>query len=807
MDRLLLDLRLAVRRLRQNPLFAVVAILSLAIGIGANVTVFSAFNAILFQPPAGIERPDRLVFLNNGKGRFAPNHSFPNYLDIRDRNQALAGTIAYRFAPVSLTTPSGSTRLWAYLATGNYFDVLGVRPVIGRTLTPADDIKGGPQPVAVLSYAAWQRHFGGAGDIAGRRVKVNGLDYSIVGVAPRGFQGTELFFTPDLWVPMHMQAQIEGSNDWLYNRRSFNAFVMGRLRDGVSAGGAEASLNTVADQLAREYPRANEGMRIYLSPPGLAGSMIRTPLLGFAGALLFVAGLVLLVACANLASLMVVRATDRARETAIQMALGADRRHLIRQLLSETGVLAALGAAGGVLLALWLTDLFTAWRPLTDFPLGLALRVNGSVLAFSALLTIGTVLAAGLGPALSATRGDLIQGLKREAGERGGRRWRLRDILVAAQVSLSVILLSGAILVSRGLGEMSRVPLGFRAENAAMVSFDLGIQGYSEEQGRDFHQRVLERVRALPGVQSAALASTIPLAMNRSNNEIVIEGQPPRKAADRAIAVWYEVSDGYFETLQTQLLAGRPLEARDAARRQAAVVNRAFADQFLPGVEPLGKRFSVGGRWIEIVGVVETGKHGSLIEAPSPAVFVPFGAYRAGVTLVARSSQPPAVLLRALDQAIRELDPAVATYGKMSLEEHLSFPLLPARLSAGTLASFGSVAILLAAIGVSGLVAYSVARRTREIGIRTALGATSADILSAILRRTLWLVGVGTAVGVAGSLGVNLLLSRLAFGMSPRDPWTLLATVLGMATVAVAACLAPARRALRVDPMTALREQ
>jgi ABC-type antimicrobial peptide transport system permease subunit len=505
MDRFILDLRLALRRLRQNPAFSVVAVLTLALGIGANTAIFSIINAALLRR-LPVARASEIVSINQKlAGSTVPALSYPNYRDIRDRNTVLSGLMAYRFLPASLGLPGNNQRLWGYLVTGNYFDVLGVGAARGRVLHPYDDLRPGGHPVAVLTWPCWQKRFGGDPAVMGRTVKINGMDFTILGVTPQGFFGTELFFAPDVFFPMMMQQQLEGGKGYLENRDTSNFFVAGRLKPGVSMARAEAGLNSVARGLAQQYPTTDDGMKIVLTPPGLAGNYIRGAVIGFAAALFGVSCLVLLVACTNLASMLTARAADRRKEIALRLAVGAARGALVRQLLTENLVIAILGGAGGALLALWITDALAGWRPPTDFPLVINAAPDGRVFLFALMVSVLTTLLFGLLPALQATRTNLVGALKNEAISERLRHWQLRDYMVATQVGLSAVLLVCSVLVVRSLQRALDAPIGYNPKGAVTASFDLNIQGYSEARGREFQRRLLDKVRSIPGIESAAI--------------------------------------------------------------------------------------------------------------------------------------------------------------------------------------------------------------------------------------------------------------------------------------------------------------
>jgi predicted permease len=805
MDSLLQDFRLAFRRLRQSPGFAFAAILTLALGIGANTTTFSAINKLILRPlPA--KQPRELVFLNTHMGS---NLSYPTYHDFRDRTRSLSGLVAYRVAPVGMTYGGSNAHVWGYEVSGNYFEVLGVQAAIGRTLTPADDQKPGAHPVIVLSYGSWQRRFAADAAIAGKTVKINGLDYTILGVMPRGFFGTELILTPEFWVPMAMEAQIEPGNAWLDDRYTWNLWTLGRLKAGVTSAQAEAELNTVAAQLIREHPEI-DGLRIHLSPPGLMGTTLRGAVVGFAAVLMGVAGLVLLIACTNLASLLLARAADRRKEIAIRLALGASKWRLTRQLLVESLMLSIAGAAAGLLVAVWFVDGLAAWRPPVDIPISTEFLIDQRVLAFTIAAGLLTTLLFGLAPAIQSARTELLPALKNASFTGHLRRWHLREILVTSQIALSVVLLVATVLVLRSLQQALTINIGFNPQNAVAVAFDLGLAGYDEARGREFQRRVIEKVSSLAGIQSAGFTNSIPLSLDQSTTGVHRQDRPEPKASERQYAIFYMVNPGYFRTMQTHFVAGRDFNLHDRQGSQhVAIINQTFARRMFPNEDALGKQL-VGweGKLVEIVGIVEDGKYISLNEDPKLAIFWPIlQRYNSTTTVIARSSLPSEQVVRMVQQAVHDLDPSLPFYQAGSLDDHLRLPLFPARLAATLLGAFGGLAIVLAATGIYGVMAYAVSRRRREIGIRMAIGATRQQVMRLVLHRTAILLSIGASLGVIAALAVGGLISPILYGVSPKDPTAFFLAALLIAAVALIAAWLPARRAAGIEPSSALREE
>jgi predicted permease len=805
------DLRFGIRMLLKKPGFTLIAILSLALGTGANTAVFSLINTVLIRP-LPIEKPNELLGLNNT----TPNHSFPsfsypNYKDFRDRNEVFSALIGYRFTPLSLSHDGINERLWGYEVTGNYFDVLGVKPTLGRTITLDDDLQSGASAVTVLSYKCWQQRFGGDQGVIGKEVVVNGRSFTIVGVAARGFAGTEVISQSELWFPMAMQAQLETRDNWLDDREAENVFIQGRLKPGVSNSQAETALNLIATDLEREYPNINEGKRVVLSPPGLFGGAMRGPVLGFSGLLMAIVGLVLLLACVNLANLLLARAADRRREIAVRLALGASRFRLVRQLLTESVVLAFFGGALGLLPALWLANLASAIKVPPNIPLALEVHTDYRVFIFTFLVSAGAGVLFGLLPALQATRTDLVPALKDEPSFIGRRTSWIKNSLIVFQIALSLMLLVSGGLMVRSLKQAQNISLGFNPKKAIEVAFDLRLQGYESAQAKEFQKRVLDRVRMLPGVQAAGIADDVPVDLHFTRTAVFLEGQTPERTANTPSAMINRAGPQYFQAMGTRLLAGRDFTEQDDERSQrVAIVNETFARRFFPGDDPIGKRFSLGRPESSknvIIGVVEDGKYAGLSENPKPYACRPMLQSEAGATsLIARTEGDPQRLIPAITREIQNEDPHIPVSSN-TLVGRLDLPMLPARVGASLLGGFGVLALVLAAIGIYGVISYAVSTRTHEIGIRVALGAENSDILSLVLGQGLKLTLIGVGIGIVAALGLTQFIKSILFGVSATDPLTFAIASVVLASVALLACYVPARRATKVDPMVALRHE
>jgi predicted permease len=798
------DTRHAFRLMRRSPGFTLVAVVSLALGIGANTVVFSVLNALLLKP-LPIAQPDRVYFVNNAP-RF-PTHSFPNYRDLRDRNSTMESLFGYRMDPMALSAGrQGAQRVWGYLVTGNYFQAIGIRPALGRFFTAAEDVHPGASPYAVLSYACWRNRFGARSDIVGQEIRINNGKYTIVGVAPPDFHGTELFFWPEVFLPMMMEPRIELYN-WLEVRETSDMFVAGRLKPGVSAAQAEANLNSIAAALGREY-RNDEGMHVTLSAPGLIGSAAREPTRAFAGGVMLLAVLVLLAACANLASLLAARTADRSRDLAVRVSIGAGRGRIARQLLTESLWISLLGGATGCGLAWILLQALSRWRAPLDFPLQLDVNPDWRVFGFACAAALLTGLLFGIAPAWRAWKVDPAVDLKSQSGAASSRQWSTRDILLPIQVALCCLLLTASLVAVRGWILSLDTRLGFNPDGATVISYDLGLAGYTIEKEVLFQQRAAEAIARLPGVESVANSRSLPLSIDQSHNTVYPESVTDFRPANARSANWYFVSPDYFETMGTRLVAGRAFTKQDIyGRPLVAVVNQTFARHLVGTENPVGRHFWLGGQELaEIVGVVEDGKYESMTESPRLAYFMPLlQRYSPTIVLIARSQRNSSELAGEMRQAIANLDPQLPIYGVGSLRQMLGFVYLPMHAAAIALGAFGLLAIMLSVTGIYGLAAYTVSRRSREIGIRMAIGARPEHVLRLVFGRTGVLVLSGAAVGLLlGAAGAKFMAS-IVYQASPRDPIVLVAAVLSIALVGLAAAYGPARRALRIDPVQALR--
>lgn len=800
------DLQYGLRVLRKSPAFTSVAIASLALGVGANTVAFSIANALVFRP-LPFPKAEQLYFVQPG-GETALTMSFPNYRDLRDRNDVFSGLAGYRIVMLGMDAGGTSQRTWGYLATGNYFEVLGTRPLLGRFFGPEEDRPRGGSPYAVLSYGCWQQRFAGDPAIVGKTIRLNGLPYTVLGVAPQGFQGTEVFYWPEVWVPMSMQAQVE-SYAWLDKRSTYNTMVIGRLKDGISHQEAEARLEPIAAALAREHPRWNEGLSFKLARPGLAGNAGRRPVAAFTAGVLLLAGLVLLAACINLASLMAARTADRQRELAIRISMGAGRGRIARQIMTESLLLAGFGGLAAWGLAVFLLRLLSRWQAPLGFPVQFKVEPDWRVLLFGCAITLVSGIFIGLVPARRAWRTDPNAAVK---GEPSGslRRWALRDLLLPVQVALCSLLIMGSLVSLRGLQRAWKVPLGFEPEGVAVAGFDLGLSRFDEPQGRAFQRSVLEAVAALPGVSSAAFANSVPLSIDQSSTSVAPEEATEFRPSSRIGAVVYQVSPGYFRTMGTALLSGREFTWRDDKDAPpVAILNATLARRLFGRTDVLGRRFRDGaGTTIEVIGVAQDGKYASLTEEARPALFRAATQHYNGTTVViARASSPELQIAGEMRRIVAARNAGVAVYGVGSLDDMLGFAYFPARAASVALSAFGVLAIMLAVTGIYGTTAYAISRRHREIGIRVALGARPHQVLRDVLWRTFVLLAAGSLGGFFLGLASKPVLSRVVYQATPYDPWVMGGVLLAMSVIALLAALDPARHALSIDPLLTLRQE
>lgn len=811
-DTLLRDARYAIRTFRRTPWFAAAAVLTLALGIGANTTVFTFIENVLFRGP-DIQDAARVRTLAWGNG---VNMSYPNYLDFRDRNTTFSGLAGDRLGPVNLSLQPGSNwRIWGYEVTGNYFEVLGVHPQLGRFIRAGDDGQRGASPVVVISDRLWKTRFAADRDVIGRQVKLNGFPFTVIGVAPPQFGGTELIISADYWTPLSMFGEIEPGSRWPDVRVSQNLWALGRLKPGVSDRQAEADLDRIVAGIGRAYPNEiDAATKIHLSPCGLVGKAVRDPVASFSLVLLTIAGVGLLLACVNLAGMLLARASVRRKEIAIRLAIGASHGQVLRQLMTEALLLACCGGALGLALAASTCDLLSAARFDLGLPFAVQLAPDARVAIFSLGLSLFTAVAFGLVPSLQAVGRPTVSGLRSGHSGSPSSRWSLRDAVVSAQVAISVVLVIGSLLVVKSLNRAMDLSLGLKPEGAYAMMADLRAQGYDEARSLRFRHELLSRAKNVPGVEAAGIINSLPLNLaGLESDYYMVVGAPIPGVETRRVSLVYNVTAGYFRAAGTRLLRGRDISETDQKGRPAvAVVNEAAAKALFPHGNALGRRFRLSlnpkDPGYEIVGIVETGKYRFLSDQEQPAVFLPIDQANTNLmTLVARSALPPGQLASQLRKIALGIDPQLTLFQTGTLTEQLALPLFPARVAAVALGTFGTLALVLSATGLFSLVAFAVARRAKEIGIRIALGATSSEVLKTLLLRTAAACGTGLLAGLGTALAGTKLLSAILYGVAPHDPEVYSIAVSLVVVIAGLACWNPARRALRLDPATVLRDE
>jgi predicted permease len=808
------DLRYAFRLLARNPLFALTAIVWLAIGIGANTTIFTIANALLFRAPAGVVDAERLVDIGRSQeGRGFDNSSYPNYLDVRLRNRSFASMYAYRFDPqaMSLGTDAGAESVYGGVVTNNYFDALGTRPAAGRLLSARDSEQPGANPVVVLGHRLWSRRFHEDKTIVGRQLKINGFAFTVIGVAEEGFQGTTLF-APDLWIPMAMvgEAMPRKSGSLLTERDGVWLMMGGRLKPGVSAAQAQAELTSIAATLEREYPEENRGKglrAVPLSPiPGNGA-----PVAAFLGGLMAVVGLVLLIACANVTGVLLARATARRREIAVRLALGAGRGRLVRQMLVETMLLFAAGGAAGLLLARVMTTVLVSLLPALPVQIGVSLALDLRAVLFTLGLSLVAAVLSGLVPAFHASKGDVVGSLKADA--HGSReRMRLRNAFVVAQVALSLVLVVGAGLFARALRRASTIDPGFSTAGVEVATLDLALGGATDATGPAFARELIHRVRATPGVENATLSAVLPLGMSGMGLGPL---STPGMTDDPLDADWNVVEPRYFATLRMPLLRGRDFTDADGPHTPlVAIVNQTLAGHLWPNRDAIGQTLVQqtgrpgtpdATRTLTVIGVARDAKYRSLGDRARNFIYVPLQQqYLPRTNIVARSTngQKLAGELRAI---VRSMNPNLPIVRLQTLDEFTSIGLIPQRVAASVAGTLGMVGLLLAALGIYGVTAYLVTTRTREIGIRMALGAETAGVMRLVLRQGMNLVLLGIVIGSLLAAAGGRVVASLLFGVGSLDPVAFLGAAAVFCAIGLMACYFPARRATRIDPTVALR--
>jgi putative ABC transport system permease protein len=836
------DVRYAARVLAKNSVFTVVAVLTLALGIGANTAIFTLLDQVLLRL-LPVKEPQQLALLTMRGDHYGNNWggnaiSYPMYRDFQDRNEVFSGMFCRFPTQVSLTFNGQAERVDAELVSGTYFNVLGVTTILGRTFTPEEDRAPDASPLIVLSYNYWRQRFGGDAGVLGKTLSINKYPMTVIGVTQPGFDGVELGFSPKLFIPVTMQKEaLIVPNDMLKDRRSRWVNAFGRLKPGVTLERAKASLqpfmHSMLEMEVKEAAFAHASAydreqflkcTIDVLPGSQGRSYVRPELATPLWVLMAITGVVLLIACANLANLLLARATGREKEVAVRLAVGASRMRIVRQLLVETLCLSGLGGFMGLAFAFWADRaLMAIYLPADSAGLNISTAPDTRILLFTAAVTILTALAFGLVPALKTTKPDIGKTLKDQAGAVVGGHGKLRKTLVVAQVALSLLLLIGAGLFVRSLSNLSKLGPGFPAERLVGFEIDPSLGGYTTERAKIFYQQLTDSLDTIPGVKSAGLAAERILEGNEWDSTVTVEGYTPRKAGDHAEPYMNMISPNYFATLGVPIVLGRDFTIQDNREVQfgprpdewtptAVLINQTFAKRYFPGQNPIGRHLGFGGdpgtrTDMEIIGVVKDIKYTSLRDDIPEQAYVPYlGCHFLGsMTVYLRTAADPQQLMPLVRAKVRELDPNLPIYSMRTEEMQISNSLTTERMIASLSAVFGFLASLLAAMGLYGVMAYNVAQRQREIGIRMALGADRKKVVWMVMRDVLLLVALGVAAGVPAALALTRVVKSQLFGLSAHDPLTLALATAGLALVALAAGYLPALRASRLDPMVALR--
>jgi len=811
------DIRYAVRMLTKTPAVTLVAVLTLALGIGANTAIFSGVSAFIMRP-LPVPHPERLIrpLEIAEDGSVGDEISYPDFSDYRTQIASYADLAGENMVQAALDTEDQNDVIWGQAVTGNYFDVLKVKPFMGRAFLPDEDKSPGANPVVVLGHSLWQRRMASDPNIVGKKVQLNNRTYEVIGVAPDFFKGTKFGLSMDFWVPMAMVEELQLSPGILSERTSQWMLAIGRLKPGVSVAQASSEISTIATRLNQAHPderASNTRAKALIEVDGRFEEI--TAVKSGSAVAMAIVGLILLIACANVANLMLARAVARRKEIAIRLALGASRLRLIRQLLTESLILALLGGGLGLLLAYWMTGLMQGFIPVLPYNIvDNFFALDQRALMFTLFVSLATGFVFGLAPAWHSSKPDVVPILKgdSQAAQRGKtRRLTLRNSLVVAQVALSLVVLVCGGLFIKSFRKAQKMDPGFNNSTALLVTMSPRLVGYEDEQAQNFFTQVQERAANLPGVESASLVQLLPLGdSSNSTGPVLKEGETlPRGSAGRTIML-NTVSPGYFRTMGIPFVEGRDFDDRDQRKTQRVVViNQRMAQMMWPGETAIGKRFLIGPESreaIEVVGVVKTGKYRSLAEEPRPLFYNPLSQRRpSAVTLVMRTSGDPRALVSAIRGAVQSIDRRVPLFGVKTMTEHMTWTLWGPSMAATLSLAFGLVAILLSAVGLYSVMAYVVSQRTREVGIRMALGANRNDVMKLIANQGMRLALGGVVIGLLLSLGLARVVSSLLIGISGYDVTTFAVVSALLIGVALIACYVPARRATKVDPLVALR--
>jgi len=801
------DLNIAARRLRHAPGFALVAILSLTMAIAANLVVFGVMNGAVLRP-LNVANASRLMMIEHREHGYI-SQSYPDYQDFRSRNSTFSDIAAFRINDVGLSTQGLAHKSWIYEVSGNYFDMLGVQPELGRLFHSNDEHGPNSAPYIVLSDAFWRTHFAADPRVIGEIVDLNKHPFTIVGVAPPAFHGTEIFLWPDFWVPIVNEQQLEGY-DFLSRRYNHGIDVIGVLKPGITAEQATQNLNAIAAQMAKQYPQADDGLAARLVKPGLLGDVLGDAAREFLAGILVLALLVLAAACVNLASIFAARAADRSRELAIRMAIGSSRWRVLRQVLAEAALLSVTGGAIGTWAAWWLLGVLSQWQPIAAYPIHLTVVADARVYGLAVLLAAASGILPAILTARQIWKTDAMQVIKAGGSQQVIRRLTLRDLLLGVQVALCALLVTCGLVAMRGMDRQLHAPIGFQPQGALLVETEMDMAGYSDDASLPVQKRMIDDAEQIPGVTAVGTMNNLPLSGGGSQTPVYRQGTTDfRNSNSVAAPHYYNISPGLLHAAGTRLLAGRDFTWHDDAQApKVALVNQTLAHQLYGDAPAIGKYFAMPhGTVYQVVGVVENGKYDSLTEDPQGAMYFPLAQSADNSTiLVVRSARPPAELAAALQTMMGRIDPNLPVTIE-AWPNAMELPLFPARVATVALGILGLLAGMLAATGIFGMASYTVARRLREMGIRVALGAQKKQVLEAALGRTVLLLAIGSLAGLGlGILGSRVLAS-VVYEATVYDPVVLSLAIVAMVAIGAIAALAPARRAIMANPAVLLREE
>ncbi len=819
MTTLLQDLRFALRQIRRSPGFALTAVFTLALGIAANVIVFGVLQALILRP-IDVPHPDRLMTLAHIDEAY-PVFSYPEVRDVRDGNTVFSAVAAWTVDNFGLESNGVTRPVWGYQVGGQYFEAVGIEPYLGRLLQRADDDHPGASEAAVLSWPAWKSDFDADPNIVGKTIRLNKHPYTIVGVTPEGFYGTEKFLQPDIFVPMANEASLDGY-DWLESRKDQDrVWSIVRIKDGIAMPQVQAELNTIATRISRQYPKDEEKLTLKLTRPGLVGDFISGATRAFLAGVMGLAGIVLLAACANLGSLFAAHTADRAREIAIRLAVGSSRWRVVRQILVEALVISIFGGACACGLAWIALTGLANWHPPTEYPFKFHILPQPSLILMALLISVLAGVVFGVMPLRQIFKTDPNDAIKGGGNQSpAGRRWALRDVLLAAQIALCCVTVTAAFVSLRGLGKALTMNMGINPKHAVLTKFQLSQAGYSSEAADHFQRQLLERISHLPGVEAAGYAQSTPLSQDTFVSDVFSQETTDFRPSNRAFGAYgYDVSPGYLAAAETPLLSGRDVSFSDTAKTPAvAVVNREFArrlfhsDAHSEGA--IGRYFkNISGVQIQIVGIVADGKYLLLSEDQKAAAFFPISQQattKTSLIVRVRSDSSEAAtndMAATVRKVVRDLDPTIPIRESSPWKNQLGLTFFVSQVATVALGIFGAFGLLLSITGTFGLASYTVSKRLRELSLRVALGAQAKQILSAALGRMLILLASGSVVGMLLGVAASRVLSAIVYQASAQDPFVLAAVAFTVLLTGSLSVAGPVRRALNIDPANLLREQ